>query len=81
MLFSLLPALVVPLSDIAFIIKHNATNGRDPPSCTFLVLVTPFGDIAFINKEATDAVNEEGIGASQHYEIQLIVYLFHVSFY
>ena len=44
-----------------FIIKGNANNGRNPTSCLFLALMTPFPDIAFINEEVTDCTNEEAI--------------------
>ena len=58
----LLPALVTPFQDIAFIIKGNANNGRNPPSCLFPALMTPFPAIAFINEEATGCINEEATG-------------------
>ena len=44
---------------ITFIIKGNANNGRIPPSCPFLALMTPFSDIAFINRKATVCIIEE----------------------
>ena len=47
------------LYPITFIIKANANNGRISPSCPFLALMTPFSDIAFINREATVCINEE----------------------
>ena len=39
--------------------KDNANNGRIPPSCPFLALMTPFPDIAFINEKATGCTNEK----------------------
>ena len=50
-----LPALVTPFPR-TFIIKGNANNERNPPSCTSPV-------IAFINAKATGCVNEEAIRA------------------
>ena len=49
--------LLYPLSALAtpfartFIIKGNANNARNPPSCSFLVHMTPFPAIAFNNEE------------------------------
>ena len=48
---------------IAFINKSNASNGRNPTSCSFPALLIPFPDIAFINKEAASGTNEKVIGA------------------
>ena len=53
---------MTPFQDIAFIIKGNANNGRNPPSCLFPALMTPFPAIAFINEEATGCINEELTG-------------------
>ena len=39
-----------------FIIKGNANNGRNSPSC-------PFSGIGFINEEATCCINEAATGA------------------
>ena len=46
-----------------FIIKGNANNERNPFSCPFSALITPFLVIAFINEEATGCIYEEVIGA------------------
>ena len=59
MLLYTIPALINPFPDIAFTIKGNANNGRDPPSCPFM---SPFSDIAFINEEATGCINEAATG-------------------
>ena len=50
-----LPALVTPFPR-TFIIKGNANNERNPPSCSSPV-------IAFINEKVTGCVNEEATGA------------------
>ena len=60
-LYSLLA--LMNLFPIAFIIKGNANNGRNPLSCPFPALATPFPDIAFINEETTGCINKEAIGA------------------
>ena len=54
----LLPAPMTPFADMAFIIKSNSNNGRNPPSCPFPTIMTHFPDIAFINEEAIGASNE-----------------------
>ena len=59
---NILPAFLTPFPR-TFIIKGNASNGRNPPSCPYSALMTPFPVMAFINKEATDCINEESIGA------------------
>ena len=84
--YSPFPILVTPSPDIAFIIKGNANNGRNPPSSPFPALVTPFPDMAFINEEATGCINEETIGAINEATKGVIialknllhVFLFHV---
>ena len=48
-------ALPTPFSR-TFIIKGNANNGRNSPSCPFQVK-------GFINEETTSCINEEVIGA------------------
>ena len=50
------PALLSLFPDTVFIIKGNAINGRNPPSCPFPVHMTPFSDITFINKETINAI-------------------------
>ena len=54
----LFTAPVTPFPDMAFIIKGNSNNGRNPPSCPFPTIITHFPDIAFINEEAIGASNE-----------------------
>ena len=51
--------LVAPFPEITFIIKCNANNEQNLPSCPFPALMTPFPNKAFINEEATDCINEE----------------------
>ena len=47
---------------MAFIAKGNASNGRNPPSCPFSALPTPFPVTSLINQEVTDCINDEAIG-------------------
>ena len=62
-------ATLFPLQ-LFFIIKYNANNERNPPSCPFFALMTPFRNVAFIHEEARgyiseaviDAINESAIG-------------------
>ena len=49
-----------------FIIKGNANNGRNPPSC-------PFPDMVFINEKAIGCINEEAIGAINEAAIGAII--------
>ena len=56
------PVLVKPFPR-TFIIKSDANNGRNPPSCPFPALMTPLPDIAFIIEEDAGCINEEAIGA------------------
>ena len=46
-----------------FIIKCNANNNVNIPSCPFPALLNLFPDITFINEEATGYINEEPIAA------------------
>ena len=62
MLLYPIPTLAAPFPDIAFIIKENTINGKNPNYCPFLALKTPFPDIAFIKEEASGCINEEAIG-------------------
>ena len=73
MLLYLFSALVTPFPDIAFIIKGNANNGRNHPSCPFHVFVTFFQDTAFINEEAAGSINEEATGAINQAAIGTII--------
>ena len=66
------PALVTPICR-TFIIKGNANNGRNPPSCPFPTLMTPFPDILFINEQATGFINEEAIGVINETAIGTII--------
>ena len=52
-------------SDIAFMIKGNASNGRN-------ILSRPFLVIEFINEEVTGCINEEAIGAIDEAAIKAI---------
>ena len=56
-LLSAFLALITTIPDIAFIIKGNAYNARNPSSCTVLV-------IASINQQATSCINKEAIDAN-----------------
>ena len=66
----LYPFYVTPFAR-TFIIKDNANNGSNPPSCPLPTVLTPFPDITFLNegatgciiKEAKGAINEAAIGA------------------
>ena len=55
------------------ITKGNANDGRNPPSCPFAALMTPFPFITFINKEPTGCINEEAIGAINEAAICTII--------
>ena len=70
-----------------FIIKGNANNGRNPPSCSFPAIMTPFLVIAFINEEAMGSIYEEAIGTINEAVLSAIIagrnppsrfFLFHV---
>ena len=64
MLLYPLSALLNPLPD-TLIIKGNANNGRNPPSCPFLVIAFSIKEATgCINKEAISAINEAAIGAT-----------------
>ena len=56
MLLYVLSAFVTLFKDVAFIIKGNANNGRNPSYYPFPVLMIPFPDKAFINEKATGCV-------------------------
>ena len=62
MLYSV-PAFMNSFPDIVFIIKGNAKNSRNPPSCPFPVLMTPIPYIAFTHEEVTGLINGEAKGA------------------
>ena len=72
MLLCNFPALVTP-SPRTFIIKVRASNGKDPPSCPFPVLLTPSLVIAFTNEEATGCINEKAIVAINEAAIDAII--------
>ena len=68
MLLYVLSAFVNLFKDVAFIIKGNAENGRNPSYYPFPVLMIPFPDKAFINEKTTGCVYrkpdiEDAIGA------------------
>ena len=82
-IFYPLPALLTPFHK-TFIIKDNANNGRNPPSCLFPI-------IAFINEEDTGCINKEVIGAinetttsaiiaSRNLRSGFIYFIFFISF-
>ena len=56
MLLYVLSAFVTLFKDVAFIIKGNANNGRNPSYYPFPVLMIPFPDKAFINEKTTGCV-------------------------
>ena len=58
---------------IAFIIKGKTNDGRNPPSCPFPALMTPFPVIVFINEEATDCINEEALDVINEAAIGAII--------
>ena len=60
------PALITPFSDITFIIKGNANNGRNLP-------LFPFPVIAFIKEETEDCINGETISAIKEAAIGAII--------
>ena len=58
------PALLTLFPDIAFFIKGNTNNGRNPTSCIFPVIAIINEEATgCINKEAIDGINEAAIGA------------------
>ena len=68
MLLYVLSAFVTLFKDVAFIIKGNANNGRNPSYYPFPALMIPFPDKAFINEKTAGcvygkAVIEAAIGA------------------
>ena len=62
MLFYPISFLVSPFPDIAYVIKGNANDGKNPHYCPFPGLMTPFPNIACTNDEAADCINKEFIG-------------------
>ena len=53
--------------------NFNVNNERNPPSCPFPVLMTPFSDIAFISKETLDCINKDTISAINEAAIGAII--------
>ena len=56
-----------------FIIEDNTNNGRNPSSCSFLV-------IAFIHEETIGCINEEAMGATNEAAVGGIFCLTYLTF-
>ena len=62
MLLYPIPALLTPFPR-TFIIKGNADEGKNSPSCPFPALMTSFPDIEFLNEETTSCISGKVIGS------------------
>ena len=66
-------SLPVTLFPRTFIIKGDAVNGRNPPSCRFTAFMTLFPVTAFIKEESKGCINQEVISAFNETAVDAII--------